>query len=64
VTIEQLRWSRIHVDGEETPEGHAHSFFRDGNDKRIVKVEVCMRNNFWMTMLLTFGLFFFHFQLS
>ncbi|KAF4614003.1 hypothetical protein D9613_008190 [Agrocybe pediades] len=40
VTIEQLRWSRIHVDGEESAEGHSHSFYRDGNDKRVVKVEV------------------------
>ncbi|KAH9481928.1 Uricase [Psilocybe cubensis] len=40
VEIEQLRWTRIHVAGEESPEGHPHSFFRDGDDKRIVKVEV------------------------
>ena len=26
--------------GEESPEGHSHSFYRDGDDKRIVKVEV------------------------
>jgi len=36
VTIEQLRWSRITVDGKP----HGHSFLRDGDDKRIVKVEV------------------------
>ena len=40
VAVEQLRWSRIHVTGEESPEGHSHSFYRDGDDKRIVKVEV------------------------
>lgn len=36
VTIEQLRWSRITIDGKL----HDHSFLRDGDDKRIVKVEV------------------------
>ena len=40
VAVEQLRWSRIHVTGEESPEGHSHSFYRDGDDKRIVRVEV------------------------
>lgn len=40
VEIEQLRWTRVHVAGEESPEGHPHSFYRDGDDKRIVKVEV------------------------
>jgi hypothetical protein len=40
VAVEQLRWSRIHVTGEQFPEGHSHSFYRDGDDKRIVKVEV------------------------
>ncbi|KAF4609640.1 hypothetical protein D9613_011947 [Agrocybe pediades] len=40
VAIEQLRRSRIHVDGEEPAEGHLHSFYRDGNYKRVVKVEV------------------------
>jgi YD repeat-containing protein len=38
--VEQLRWSRIHVTGEKSPEGHSHSFYRDGDDKRIVRVEV------------------------
>jgi len=28
------------VTGEESSEGHSHSFYRDGDDKRIVKVEV------------------------
>lgn len=38
VTVQQVRWTRIPVDG--TDAGHAHSFFRDGDDKRFVKVEV------------------------
>ncbi|KAJ7494866.1 hypothetical protein B0H11DRAFT_2003671 [Mycena galericulata] len=40
VTVEQLRWSRIPVAGEQGPEDHPHAFIRDGDDKRIVKVEV------------------------
>lgn len=36
VTIEQLRWSRITVDGKP----HGHSFLRDGDEKRVAKVEV------------------------
>ncbi|KAJ7628786.1 hypothetical protein FB45DRAFT_44334 [Roridomyces roridus] len=40
VTVEQLRWSRIPVTGEQGPEEHPHAFFRDGDDKRIVKAEV------------------------
>lgn len=36
VTIEQLRWARIMVDGKP----HNHSFLRDGDEKRIVKVIV------------------------
>jgi len=36
VTIEQLKWSRIAVDGKP----HKHSFVRDGEEKGIVKVEV------------------------
>jgi urate oxidase len=38
VTVEQLRWTRIR-EGDK-PLGHPHSFHRDGNDKRVVKVEV------------------------
>ncbi|RDB16404.1 Uricase [Hypsizygus marmoreus] len=38
VTVEQLRWSRIPVADE--AKGHTHAFFRDGEDKRVVKVEV------------------------
>ncbi|KAF8885467.1 uricase [Infundibulicybe gibba] len=43
VTVEQLRWSRIPVPGSpaaNSENGHKHSFYRDGDDKRIVKVEV------------------------
>ncbi|KAJ7038949.1 hypothetical protein C8F04DRAFT_1088038 [Mycena alexandri] len=40
VTVEQLRWSRILIIGEQGPQEHPHSFIRDGEDKRIVKVEV------------------------
>jgi urate oxidase len=36
VTIEQLRWTRIAVDGKP----HDHSFLRDGEEKRVVKVQV------------------------
>jgi len=36
VAIEQLRWARIAVDGKP----HGHSFLRDGDEKRIVKVLV------------------------
>ncbi|KAL0945238.1 hypothetical protein HGRIS_000751 [Hohenbuehelia grisea] len=40
ITIQQLRWSRIPVDasGQTTP--HAHSFYRDGDEKRVTQVEV------------------------
>ncbi|KAG6855373.1 hypothetical protein H0H87_003997, partial [Tephrocybe sp. NHM501043] len=44
VTVEQLRWSRIPVNNTQSPEGeekgHTHAFVRDGDDKRVVKVEV------------------------
>jgi len=36
VDIEQLKWSRITVNGKP----HAHSFVRDGDEKRAVSVEV------------------------
>ena len=36
VTIEQLRWARITVDGK----AHDHSFLRDGDEKRVVNVQV------------------------
>jgi len=38
VSIEQLKWSRIRI-GDDA-KGHKHSFVRDGDEKRIVKVEV------------------------
>ncbi|KAJ3504433.1 hypothetical protein NLJ89_g7936 [Agrocybe chaxingu] len=40
VTVEQLRWTRIHVAGEASPEGHSHSFYRDGDDKRVVNAVI------------------------
>jgi urate oxidase len=36
VTVEQLRWSHIPIDGRE----HPHSFMRDGDEKRVVNVEI------------------------
>lgn len=36
ITIEQLKWSRIPVDGAP----HKHSFVRDGEEKIVVDVEV------------------------
>jgi len=38
VDIEQLRWSRISVGKDGKP--HPHSFLRDGDEKKVVKVEV------------------------
>ncbi|KAG5643744.1 hypothetical protein DXG03_009678 [Asterophora parasitica] len=40
VTVEQLRWSRIPVDNTDGHTGHSHAFLRDGDDKRVVKVEI------------------------
>ncbi|KAG6885312.1 hypothetical protein C0993_003289 [Termitomyces sp. T159_Od127] len=44
ITIEQLRWSRIPINDTNSPKGeligHTHSFLRDGDDKRVIKVEV------------------------
>ena len=40
ITVEQLRWSRIPVDGKE----HPHSFLRDGDEKRIINVEIDASN--------------------
>ena len=42
VKVEQLRWSRILVPEGESVKEHSHAFYRDGDDKRIVKVEVCI----------------------
>ena len=36
VRVETLRWARIGVDGKE----HPHAFWRDGQEKRTVGVEV------------------------
>ncbi|KAJ2916086.1 hypothetical protein MD484_g4319, partial [Candolleomyces efflorescens] len=36
VTVTQLRWNRISVDGKE----HKHSFYRDGDDRRVVQAVV------------------------
>ncbi|KAF7969942.1 hypothetical protein HWV62_25474 [Athelia sp. TMB] len=36
ITVEQLRWARISVDGAP----HPHAFWRDGEDKRVTSVEV------------------------
>ena len=36
VRVETLRWARIDVDGKP----HPHSFWRDGQEKRTVAVEV------------------------
>ncbi|PCH42707.1 uricase [Wolfiporia cocos MD-104 SS10] len=41
VTIEKLRWARIPVaEGVEAAKPHPHAFYRDGDDKRIAKVEI------------------------
>ncbi|KAF9483251.1 uricase [Pholiota conissans] len=40
VKVEQLRWSRILVPEGGSVKEHSHAFYRDGDDKRIVKVEV------------------------
>ena len=50
--MEQLRWTRISIgNAGVNPEGqvprgidtkgHTHAFYRDGNDKRVIDVEVC-----------------------
>jgi len=38
ISIEKLKWSRIVIPGK--PEGHNHSFVRDGDEKRTVEVVV------------------------
>ncbi|KJA15363.1 hypothetical protein HYPSUDRAFT_1068639, partial [Hypholoma sublateritium FD-334 SS-4] len=42
VTVEQLRWTRIQIPDNGKFAEHSHVFFRDGDDKRVVKVEVCI----------------------
>ena len=49
VTIEQLRWTRIRIKDDNA---HPHSFHRDGNDKRVVKVEVSNFDRFYVDHLL------------
>jgi hypothetical protein len=51
VTVEQLRWSRICLT-QDKQSGHPHSFHRDGNDKRVVKVEVTTFNQSYVNMFL------------
>lgn len=38
ISIDQLRWSRITVSGQDEPSTHAS--YRDGDDKRVVRVAV------------------------
>jgi len=38
ITVEQLKWSRIPIGPNAEP--HKHSFLRDGEEKKIIKVEV------------------------
>jgi len=40
ITVEKLRWTRISVGAEGQEHPHPHSFYRDGDDKRVTKVEV------------------------
>ena len=39
MTVEKLRWTRIST-SEQPTVGHPHSFFRDGEDKRVTSVQV------------------------
>lgn len=44
ITVEQLRWTRIPINNTQSPEGqakgHTHSFYRDGDDKRVINAEI------------------------
>jgi urate oxidase len=42
ITIEKLRWSRIAIKSEDGSKAsdHPHAFVRDGDDKRVIEVEV------------------------
>ncbi|KZT06105.1 uricase [Laetiporus sulphureus 93-53] len=44
VTVEKLRWARIPItkgaEGQEQVKLHPHSFYRDGEDKRVTSVEL------------------------
>jgi hypothetical protein len=54
VTVEQLRWARIGTGassdadaggGGNKSEGHKHSFWRDGTERRFVEVEVVRKSD-------------------
>ncbi|KAI9442820.1 uricase [Russula earlei] len=46
VTVEKLRWARIGADpGTDEAAGHKHAFWRDGEEKRIVEIEVARRGD-------------------
>ncbi|KAI1787500.1 uricase [Ganoderma leucocontextum] len=42
ITVEQLRWQRVPISQGpgQTPKDHSHAFYRDGDEKRTVEVEV------------------------
>ena len=40
IDVEQLRWARIEVPEGEGLKEHGHAFWRDGEEKRTVKVVV------------------------
>ncbi|EPQ53893.1 uricase [Gloeophyllum trabeum ATCC 11539] len=40
VDVERLRWTRIPLSGQGQSTPHPHSFYRDGDDKQTVSVEV------------------------
>lgn len=42
ITVEKLRWSRIAIKSEDGSKAvdHPHAFLRDGDDKRIIEVEI------------------------
>jgi len=52
VDIEQLKWSRINVDGSP----HKHAFIRDGDEKFAINVEVKRSNETKMIALISSGL--------
>ena len=43
ITVEQLRWARIHPDGEQSA-AHPHSFWRDGAERTFVHAEIDARS--------------------
>ncbi|TBU54785.1 uricase [Dichomitus squalens] len=42
ITVEQLRWQRVPIaqGPGQTPKEHSHAFYRDGDEKRTVEVEI------------------------